>query len=483
MSVRKVNHREDFKYYVSRYLNVIDLGSASLLFNGVNGCLDEVSVTLGDILKTGDLRGLHALNKGTIALLAKRGHITTHPPEKELTRFKEFAAALHSKLEKNARHGSIMLLLSYGCNLACKYCYQQKHRPHKSQAVMSEGLVRGIFEKHLSTIFPAVAHRNFDVSFYGGEPFLPANAGIIRKVLSYTKEYGMTASAISNATELDKMQDVFGPGPGFVNRVQISLDGNRDLHDKSRVPVSGQGTFDRILGNISMLVERKTKVSLRINLSRRTLGSVPQLIQELKSKNILDNNYVGIYASPLHDNIAEVDATDFMDLSELSAQVFRLGIDLEHPVSLRANEMSYLFNLEKGLGLTHTCFCMQTMQRTLVIDPFGDMYACFEEAGYPEFRVGRISSAGVEFFPLHQAYKRRHVANMDECSRCSVALSCGGQCGVKCRAKNGDIFVPHCLDMKRVILEGVKLAYQKKQTGAVAVKTDNFMSGDASSHS
>lgn len=449
--------------YISRYLNIVDLESSALLFNGVNGCLDEVPQKLADILRSGDPERLGALGSREISLLARRGHLTVLSPAEELDRFKAFSAALHKRQEGGTQTGGIMLLMSYNCNLACKYCYQQEHRPHKSRAVMTPELVESIFEKKLAAIIPGASHNNFSVSFYGGEPFLPTNEATIRKALSYTKKYGMKSSAITNATMADQMADIFGEGPGFVNSVQISLDGCRELHDQSRIPASGEATYDKIVANISMLLKRKTRVSIRLNLDRRTMASIPQLVQDLKEKGILGNRYASVYASPLHDNLAAVDATDFMALAELSAQVFNLGIDLEHPVSLRANEMSYLFSLEKGLGLTHTCFCMQTMQRTLVVDPFGDLYACFEEAGYPQYRVGHISEAGVEFFPLHETYRTRHVANMDECLKCSVALACGGQCGVRCRAKTGDLFRPCCQDIKQVILDGLKLAYQKKQ--------------------
>lgn len=356
-----------------------------------------------------------------------------------------------------------MLLMSYNCNLACKYCYQHPHRPHKSAAVMTPALVEAIFEKHFSKLLPGIEPKNIDLSFYGGEPFLPANEPVIRKALGYAKSYGAHAFSITNATMVAPMIDIFGPCPGKVKRVQVSLDGNRKQHDASRIPASGEPTFDKILDNIELLLKQETEVSIRLNLDKSKLKAIPELLAELKSRKIIGNKYASIYASPLHDNIAKVDATDFMDVGELSSQVFKLGIDMEHPVSLRANDMSYLLKLEKGLGLMNTSFCMQTLQNCLVIDAFGDIYACYEEAGFPEFRVGHLSEDGVEFFPLRDIYKSRHVANMPECLDCSVALTCGGQCGVRCRAVTGDLFKPHCADIKKVILEGLKLAYRKKQ--------------------
>lgn len=450
------------KHYFSHYLNVIDLGPSVLLFNGMNGCLDEVSGKPAEILRSGLPARLEELGAGELDALVKRGHLTTLTPETELARFKEFAGALHCNMEKSSKGGGIMLLMSYNCNLACNYCYQQEHRPHKSKEIMTEELVEKIFEKHLSDLVPGADPSKMNVAFYGGEPFLPANEKVIRKALGYSKKYGMPATAISNATMVDVMPDIFGDGPGQVRRVQVSFDGDKELHDASRIPTNGSPTYDKIVSNILMMLARKTQVSIRLNLSRKTLDSVPRLVKDLKEKGVLGNKYASIYASPLHDNIAKVDATDFMDVADLSSRVFDLGIDLEHPVSLRANQMGYLFKMKKGLGLNHTCFCMQTMQRTLVVDPFGDLYACFEEAGYPKYRVGKLSDSGVEFFPLHEEYKKRHIANMEECAACPVSLACGGQCGVKSRAKTGDLLKPDCADTKRVILEAIKLAYQRK---------------------
>lgn len=453
-------------YNISRYLNVIDLGSSVLLFNGVNSCMDEISGKPAEALLSGSVEKLNSLDKAELETLSKRGHITTLSPEQELVRFKEFARVLHENIGKDTKSGSIMLLMSYNCNLACKYCYQQEHRPHKSKAVMSEAMVETIFEKQFSNIIKGAQQNLSSISFYGGEPFLPSNEAVVRKTLGYAKKYGMSASAISNATMVESMPDIFGEGPGFVSRIQVSLDGNKELHDRSRVPLGGEPTYDKILKNIRMMIGRKARVSIRLNLDRKTMESVPGLIKDLKDSGILGNEYVSIYASPLHDNIAKVDATDFVDMAALSSKVFDLGIDMEHPVSMRANELSRLFQLKKGLGLTRTSFCMQTRQRSVVVDPFGDIYACFEEAGYLQYRVGHVSETGVEFFPLHETYKKRHIANLEECAKCSVALACGGQCGVKSRSKTGDLFKPDCDDSKRVIIESIKLAYQNRNKHA-----------------
>ncbi len=452
------------EYFTSQYLNVIDLGETSLLFNGTNGCLDEVSKELGGRLSDKkSIKDFSFLGKDDISFLAKRGHITHLAPEVEWKRFRDLAAAIHNKKAAGRSYAMIKLLMSYNCNLDCKYCYQRMHRPGKSHAVMSEALLDSLFENHLPSLFPGVDIKNTKISFYGGEPFLSSNEKIVRKALFHAKKHGMQSGAITNATMVDSMPDIFGTEPGTVSMVQVSLDGNREEHDNSRVPISGGKTFDRIIENIKMLLERGTKVNVRLNLDKRTIESIPPLLEELKSRKVIGQPNCLIYASPLQNNMGSVDDANFMDVYSLSTRMAKLGVDMEHPVSLRANEMSHLFGMEKGLGLNRTAYCMQSTQSAIIVDPFGDLYSCFEEAGHPEYRIGSISAGKVKFYPLLEKYRTRHIANMEECVKCSVALACGGQCGAKGRTETGDLLRPYCPDFKATILESVKCAYMKNK--------------------
>jgi uncharacterized protein len=454
------------KYCVSRYLNIINIedGKTSLLFNGMNGCIDEIPRELGDILVSRSRTMISKIPSVNIEFLKNRGHITTLAPQAELEKFKEFVEALHAKKINSVSTGGVVLLVSYNCNLSCAYCYQQEHRPHKSSAIMSEQLVEDIFKKYMPSLLPGID--NPAVYLYGGEPFLPANGPIIRKILKFAESGNNIAmGTVTNGTTVDKMLDIFGPGPGKINGVQISLDGAKPLHDKSRALLpDASPTFDIIIKNIQLLIKQDIQITLRINSDIDKFDTIPDLLAELKAKNILGDKHVTVYAYPLHANIAKIDSKKFLDLSATSQKICMLGAKFEHPSIVHANDWGHLFQQDKGIALTNSCYCMQTLQQHVVIDPFGDVYACTEEAGYPEFRIGHIDAkTGVEFFPLRDVYKTRHLANMPDCLGCSVALACGGQCGMLSRAKTGDLFKPYCNGAKEAILDSIKLAYSKKR--------------------
>lgn len=446
--------------YVSRYLNVIRLdgGEKSLLFNGVNGCLDEVPRELGDILAAGGGARLSGLSPANLEFLSQRGHLTALPPEAELAQFKEFVAGLHNSQTKRPSSGGIILLTGYTCNLACDYCFQKKHRPTHFGTIMPLQLVDDIFEKHLASLLPGIT--KFSLSLYGGEPFLPANEAVVRRALWHTgKRPGSTVAATTNGTTVDAMPDIFGSGPGKVNKVQISLDGGRRTHDRSRIPDNGQPTFDKILSNIRLLLDRGTAIDIRINTDRDKIGELPGLLGELKSLKIAGHPRVFIYAYPLHEGISRAESPHFMGLGELAEKIYEMGLEVDCPSALRAMNVSRLYKLTQGIGLTRTAYCMQTFQNYLVVDPFGDLYACTEEAGHQDLRVGRIDEAGVKFLPQRDLYKSRHLENLPDCLRCSVALTCGGQCGVQCRLATGDPFKVRCDGMKEAILDSIKRGY------------------------
>ena len=204
------------EYYISRYLNIIKLndGKAAILFNGVNGCLDEIPLELGDILSSRDRPRINKLSPSNLDFLAKRGHITVLPPDIELERFKEFVAGLHNRQINQLSTGGIILLVSYNCNLVCKYCFQREHRPGNSGAIMSLRLVDDIFEKYLPSLLPGISSPC--LSLYGGEPFLPANEAVLRRALEHAeKRPGMSVVAVTNGTTIGAMPDIFeGTSPG-----------------------------------------------------------------------------------------------------------------------------------------------------------------------------------------------------------------------------------------------------------------------------
>lgn len=301
-------------YFVSQYLNVIELEASALLFNGASGALDEVSTTLGDKLRTPrasfDECGVSETERD---YLKKRGHITALSQEEEIEAFKKVVQTCEASRQTSAKQtGYLMFLLSYDCNLACGYCYQhqirQRARIRNQPQVMQPAFIEELFTQHVKAIFPGVPYDQVDVVLYGGEPFLPQHRQAIARLIDLTQQTPVAkVRAITNGTQLETMLDFFGPLPGQVNHVQISLDGDQEAHDKSRIPISKVPTFQTIIKNVHHLVEKKVGVTLRINVTPESICGIHRLVEFLEEQELLAHPLVDPYIHPIHIHYDQTD--------------------------------------------------------------------------------------------------------------------------------------------------------------------------------
>ena len=163
-----------------------------------------------------------------------------------------------------------ILEVTEDCNYRCRYCFNslesnfRRHRrvhmsleTAKAAIDLYRGLYLGIYQK-LSDANQALLLREFPphIGFYGGEPTL--NFEVVRRAADYFKslDWGvpainLAASTISMNTNLSLINDEILE---FLVQYDItlfaSLDGRREDHDRNRVTVDGQGTFDLAYGNL-----------------------------------------------------------------------------------------------------------------------------------------------------------------------------------------------------------------------------------------
>ena len=72
-----------------------------------------------------------------------------------------------------------------------------------------------------------------------------------------------------------------------LNGIKITLDGDRDAHNRSRPLRGGQGTFDRIVNNVRQ-VAHKTRIAIGGNFEMETAESYPALLDFLKEQDFAD---------------------------------------------------------------------------------------------------------------------------------------------------------------------------------------------------
>lgn len=443
----------------SRYLNQVEVGDGtSLLFNGATMCIDLVPTDYAHLLTANTTRqDLAFLSAEEKEYLLHRGHLTALTPRRELEEFKKLVRfVLDKRVELNAkaRKAIVSFILSYNCNLSCSYCYQ-KSVAHKSRIPgMSEEFLDEFFSVYLPQMFPDVPQKNFRFVLFGGEPLLPSNRRAIAKILDFTKKHSIRVSTATNGLTLGAMTEFIGPGKGKIQNVQVTLDGDRLFHDEQRVGSAGKPTFDDMIAAVRQLMGLKAKVFLRIHTHPGRLKSAKRLAEYLDAEKILGRPRVEVYFAPLNsfsmEKCSPADLDIFCDIFQ------KVALKTKMPPSLNLDFMDFILKMQTIEFLPKERFCSLGTDNHRLVDPLGDIYECYEEAGHQERRIGRISEGKLCYFPLKETNSRRHLLNIPECLECRVALFCGGGCPNQARIQMGSIFKPHCLQTPEFIAQTLK---------------------------
>ena len=172
------------------------------------------------------------------------------------------------------------IILNLACNCDCPYCFENKNGQFMTMEVAQAYLDWLEFQvKDIKYLY---------VSWFGGEPLLSKKLiefitnGILRLADKYHFQY--SACVVRNGVLLDndfvsKCEDL------HIANVQITIDGERDIHNRYRFLKANHGeTFDKILENLSnfcLKVRSDTATILRVNLTDENYSTIPELFDEI----------------------------------------------------------------------------------------------------------------------------------------------------------------------------------------------------------
>src|SRR5215204_1084230 len=184
----------------------------------------------------------------------------------------------------------ITVLTTLQCNFACDYCIQGDHGDYnKNAAKMSPEMAERVAqwaEGRLDAVRPA----RLVLMFFGGEPLLnmPVLYSIAERMHAACEARGVALSIniITNGLLLAP-EMVRRLNPLGLNGIKVTLDGDRDAHNRSRPLRGGQGTFDKIVANVREIAHL-TRVSVGGNFDVDTVDSYPALLDFLAEQQFAD---------------------------------------------------------------------------------------------------------------------------------------------------------------------------------------------------
>lgn len=324
---------------------------------------------------------------------------------------------LSSKFD--TRNLSLTIAPTMNCNFDCIYCYEKNERQNAT-------MPKNVQDKIVEFVKQQTKHvESINIGWYGGEPLLTFDIvkDISERVMNICKERDVMYSSfiVTNAYKLNKeiAKELKKLNMEFV---QITLDGPEDIHNKRRPLKGGQGTFRKILENMSELVDILPDISLRINVDKENVERVDEILEELDKFGLKNKIYAYLgYVEPINDcySIGKCLTTteySYID-SKFDDKLQRFGFIED--------------NLHKYPVLKSN-FCSADKTNSLVIAPNGDIYKCWSDIGKNEYKVGNILN--IEF-PYDKGNIEKlmgymlYDATIDrKCKECEILPLCMGGC-------------------------------------------------------
>lgn len=393
-------------YKYSLFTKRVVINTQSFVYNSFSDILIATDKDLDAILKRGDegidyIRQYHKTFFNI--LLCGKVIVNTHCEE-----WKEVASAWE-KEDKAPEIFTIIINPTLNCNMRCWYCYEE----HKQNSYIDLCTIQSV-KRLISAKVSDKRLKGLNLDFFGGEPLLNYKNGVLPIL-----EYAYT-ECINNNVELyvsfttngylltDEIRNELSKYSQWGKiKLQITLDGNKFFHDRTRKIGRTGETYDRIVSNIKKCSLCNYFITVRCNYTSENIISFFDVVEDFavmpkKSKNNLCFSLHKVWQSE-----ETVSTRTYADA--LYNAIKKAGIKCD------------------PLVINHSR-CYGDKENSVVINFNGDVYKCTAREFDSERRDGVLKENGL--IEWNDKYKKRMSVKYghDVCHHCFIYPLCHAGC-------------------------------------------------------
>ncbi len=331
---------------------------------------------------------------------------------------------------------ALCLHVAHACNLSCKYCFAEEGLYHGKKA---ELMPFEVGKQALDFLIENSGSRhNLEVDFFGGEPLL--NWQVVKDLVAYgrsvekehDKHFRFTLTTNGVLLDDEVME--------FVNRemdnVVLSIDGRKEVHDRMRPFIRGDGSYDLIVPKFKKLADSR-------NQDRYYVRGTFTAGNKDFSKDVLhlaDLGFKQISVEPVVAPEDEQYALTMEDLPELYEEYDRLAAEMAERMDTdrEFNFFHFMIDLEGGPCVYKRLSGCGSGTEYLSVTPTGELYPCHQFVGNDGMKIGDVYN-GIQNKELQQEFKGCNVYSRKECSECFAKYYCSGGCAANAYHFTGDI--------------------------------------------
>ncbi|MEM9916713.1 MAG: radical SAM protein [Bacteroidota bacterium] len=392
----------------SKFNTTLPYGDNVLLYNSFSDHFILVNPLLKELLEAAegenDINGLVNYHPGFYKELLDHGFILNNQVD-EIEELKK----LSLEVDSNASTYLLTINPTMGCNFKCWYCYETHIAGSKMEEPIIEKILR--FLENQKNDNPQLKH--FSMAFFGGEPLIYYRQAVVpllkgAKKIFQDSDVQFRSSFTTNGYLLDQEKIDFLKDH-HVGGMQITLDGNKEFHNKVRYVNTEKGSYEKIISNIKLLVRNGLGVTMRINYTNDNFFSCMEIADdfadlevEFKKKILVDFHQV--WQDEGHENVSTRPGVEKFSAAGFSVR----------------SKATNLNNVRDS--------CYADKRNSATFNYNGEVFKCTARDFTTENSLGILTNDG--YIQWKEEYERRQTAKFHNapCFECKLMPICNGGC-------------------------------------------------------
>ena len=330
---------------------------------------------------------------------------------------------------------ALCLHVAHTCNLNCSYCFASQGKYHGERAIMSFDVGKRALDFLVEN---SGDRRNLEVDFFGGEPLM--NWQIVKDLVAYARSIEKDAGKNFRFTLTTNGVLLDDEVTDFCNRemhnVVLSLDGRKEVNDRFRVDVAGNGSYDRIVPNFQRFVAKRGDKSyyMRGTYTHYNTDFTNDLFHmaDLGINELSMEHVVCAPGDPCA--LTEEDFPVLCEQYEILAKDMLRRWREGKPITF----YHYMVDLKHGPCIYKRVTGCGSGTEYMAVTPWGELFPCHQFVGDPKYSLGNIWD-GVTNAAVQGEFRACNAYSRPDCKDCWARLYCSGGCAANSYHATGSI--------------------------------------------
>lgn len=390
----------------TQFLTTVKINDGVLLFNALNGALVKLNSEEHDEMRRFISNKEEITPKSRLIDELILMEMVVDDSRDEVSELEQQFWSFRN----SAEYIKVVLAPTSACNFSCIYCFEKGNCSSSMSNITVQKIVKQIKNKLITNMSKGLV-----LIWYGGEPLMEWN--IVQDITSTLYhfcrdlEIKFDSCIVSNGYFLSEKRICKLKEIGC-STIQITLDGDDATHDTRRPLKNGGATFQKIYENIA-LCSNKLRTCVRINVDRGNVESTKILIDKL-SRDKLTNLYLSFARTKSFNNYnaALCYSQEAFAHVEIELLTYAMMAGMKECVALP----------NPNLG-----FCEALCKHSLLFDPDGDNFFCWENVGRKEL-TNCDTCDHSQYANLKDFFENTYSFFDEKCKHCSILPVCLGGC-------------------------------------------------------